>query len=195
MPVRLAATCATVLLAMTLAAPGWAAGPHEEPIRSFAKTAIESWISNPIVIDAVREQNARHAGLNQGEIDALDRQWRRETSATSHPLIDQVLGNPLSQHLMALRNGQHGVVTEVFVMDSRGLNVGQSNVTSDYWQGDEAKWKETFLVGPGAMLIDEIELDESTQTFQSQVSMPIVDPATGEVIGAITVGIDVEAII
>ena len=80
-------------------------------------------------------------------------------------------------------------------MDNRGLNVGQSDVTSDYWQGDEAKWKKTFLVGPGAMIIDDVELDESTQTFQSQLSMSITDQATGEVIGAITVGVDVEAIV
>ena len=80
-------------------------------------------------------------------------------------------------------------------MDNRGLNVGQSEVTSDYWQGDEAKWKKTFLVGPNAMIIDDVELDESTQTFQSQLSMSITDQATGEVIGAITVGVDVEAIV
>ena len=37
----------------------------------------------------------------------------------------------------------------------------------------------------------EVEQDESTQIFQSQVSIPISDPATGTVIGAITVGVDV----
>ena len=77
-------------------------------------------------------------------------------------------------------------------MDNRGLNVGQSDMTSDYWQGDEAKFKKSFGVGPGALFIDEIEKDVSTQTFQSQLSMPVVDGATGEVIGAITVGINVE---
>src|SRR3546814_1455058 len=78
-------------------------------------------------------------------------------------------------------------------MDNRGLNVGQSDVTSDYWQGDEAKWQKSYQGGADAIFVDEVEMDESTQTFQSQVSMPIVDPATGEVIGAITVGVNVDA--
>lgn len=180
---------------LALAAAAWAAGPHEAPIREFADSVIEEWISSPLVIDSIREQNARHTGLSQSDIDAMDRQWRSETSAANRPLIDRALGNRLSRYLMQLRNEQRGIVTEVFVMDNRGLNVGQSDVTSDYWQGDEAKWKETFLVGPHAVTIDEVELDESTQTFQSQLNMSISDPESGEVIGAITVGIDVESII
>lgn len=195
---RLQICCAAVLAAtvgLVFATAGWAAGPHEAPIRQFADTTVRVWLNDPRVVNAIRDQNARHAGLNQSDIDALDRQWRSETSASTRPLIERTLETELSRFLAWARNEQHGIVTEVFIMDNRGLNVGQSDVTSDYWQGDEAKWKETFLVGPDAMLIDGIELDESTQTFQSQLSMPIVDPDSGEVIGAITVGIDVEAII
>ena len=76
-------------------------------------------------------------------------------------------------------------------MDGKGLNVGQSDVTSDYWQGDEDKWQKTFLAGAGAVHVSEVEFDESSQTYQSQFSMPIVDPATSTVIGAVTVGVDV----
>ena len=104
-----------------------------------------------------------------------------------------MLSRPLSDFLSQLQEDSDGIVTEIFVMDNRGLNVGQSQVTSDYWQGDEAKWQETFLVGPDAMLIGGIEYDESTRKWQSQLSLPIVDPANGAVIGAITVGIDLAA--
>ena len=79
-------------------------------------------------------------------------------------------------------------------MDAKGLNVGQSDVTSDYWQGDEDKWQRTYPVGPDALLIGEVEQDESTQRFQTQVSLSVVDPADGAVIGAVTVGIDVETL-
>ena len=75
-------------------------------------------------------------------------------------------------------------------MDNKGLNVGQSDVTSDYWQGDEAKWQKTFSVGPTAVFVDKVEKDESTQKFQTQVSISIVDG--GAAIGAVTVGLDVE---
>ncbi len=172
----------------------YAAAPHEAPIQQFANSTVKNWISNPMVINAVKAQNRENANLSQAKINALDEQWRNETKTSHRPLIDEVLAREVSDFLKRAKSESGGLVTEVFVMDNRGLNVGQSDVTSDFWQGDEAKWKNTYLVGPDAMFIDEIEHDESTQTFQSQLSMSIKDPATGEVIGAITVGIDVEAL-
>jgi hypothetical protein len=172
-----------------------AAEPHEAPIRDFADDTVSGWISDSTVINAVKAQNRRNANLTQAEIDALDKQWRSETKTSNRPLIDRILANEVSGFLKKAKSKSGGLVTEVFVMDNQGLNVGQSDVTSDYWQGDEAKWKNTYLAGPDAVFIDEVEHDESTQTFQSQLSMSIKDPETGEVIGAITVGIDVEALL
>jgi hypothetical protein len=186
---------AAVFAGLAMAAAAWAAGPHEVPIRNFALSTVQSWVNDAVVIQAIRNQNARNAGLSQDEIIALDKKWRAETSSSKRPLIDSVLANEVSRFLQKASKEQHGIVTEIFIMDNRGLNVGQSAVTSDYWQGDEAKWKKTYLVGPDAIMIDELELDESTQTFQSQLSMAITDRTTGKVIGAITVGIDVEAIV
>lgn len=171
-----------------------AAGPHEAPMQAFASSTVKQWVSNPVLIAAVKKQNAETGSLDEGRVKALDQQWRSETSASSRPLIDSVLQNELSKFLKQAKNDAAGLVTEVFVMDAKGLNVGQSDVTSDYWQGDEAKWQKTYLAGADAIFVDEIEKDESTQTFQSQVSMSVVDPATGEVIGAITVGVNVDAL-
>ncbi len=75
-------------------------------------------------------------------------------------------------------------------MDNKGLNVGQSDITSDYWQGDEAKWKKSYGAGMGAVHVGKIKQDESTQKFQSQVSVAISDG--GKVIGAVTVGVNVD---
>ncbi len=177
-----------------LASAAWAAEPHVAPITDFANSTVKQWIANDTVINAIKAQNAKHAGLSQADIDNMDKDWRAQTDAGSKPMIDAVLGNALSGFLRQQKDSAGGLVTEVFVMDNRGLNVGQSDVTSDYWQGDEAKWQKTYTAGPDAIFIDEVEMDESTQTFQSQLSMSIVDPATGEVIGAITVGINVDAL-
>ncbi len=177
-----------------LASAAWAAEPHVAPMTDFANSTVKQWIANDTVINAIKAQNAKHAGLSQADIDNMDKDWRAQTDAGSKPMIDAVLGNALSGFLRQQKDSAGGFVTEVFVMDNRGLNVGQSDVTSDYWQGDEAKWQKTYTAGPDAIFIDEVEMDESTQTFQSQLSMSIVDPATGEVIGAITVGINVDAL-
>ena len=169
-----------------------AAEQHVQPMKNFAKTTVKQWISEPVLLAAIKAQNQRYANITQSQIDSLDIQWRTETVLSRKPLITQVSGNELSKRLKELKAGTKGVVTEVFVMDNRGLNVAISDVTSDYWQGDEDKWQKTFLAGPGAMFIDPVELDSSTDSFQSAVSFAVTDPESGEVIGAITVGVDID---
>jgi hypothetical protein len=167
------------------------ANEFEGQLRNYADD-VKAWLSDPLVIDAVKAQNAENAGLSQDDIDKLDKEWRTETLATDKPLIDKVLARPLSKFLREKADETEGLITEIFVMDNKGLNVGQSDVTSDYWQGDEAKWQKTFPVGPDAIHMSDVELDESTQTYQSQLSLPVIDSDGITVIGAVTVGINVE---
>ena len=132
--------------------------------------------------------------LPTDDIDALDKSWRAGVDGGDHALIDKVLANSLSEFLRERQMGSNGVITEIFVTDSKGLNVGQSDVTSDYWQGDEAKWQKTYGTGAAdAIFVDEAEKDESTQMLQSQVSMTLADDS-GAPIGAITVGINLNAL-
>jgi hypothetical protein len=167
---------------------------HEPLLRDLVASKLRSIAADPAVVSAVLAQNAETGGVTPAEIERLDKQWRAETESAEKPLIARTVGNPLSAHLKQVREQAEGVITEIIVMDNKGLNVGVSDVTSDYWQGDEDKWSKTFAVGPDAIFIDEVELDESTQTLQSQVSVSIVDPATNAVIGAITFGVDMEAL-
>ncbi|CAN0599908.1 unnamed protein product, partial [Laminaria digitata] len=46
-----------------------------------------------------------------------------------------------------------------------------------------------------AVHVSDVEEDESTQTLQSQLSMPVVDPASGQVIGAVTIGVNLDALL
>ncbi len=184
------------VLACTLTAlPALAVESHVELMTKFAQSTALAWTVDPEIIAAIKAQNFRHANIDQSEIDKLDKQWRAETKTSERPLIDRVLNTALSKKLLDEKNRTRGMVTELFVMDNKGLNVGQSDATSDYWQGDEDKWQKTYLAGPGAMFIDEVEMDESTQSFQSQLSLSIADPVTGQVIGAVTVGVDVDQLL
>ena len=184
-----------VLAGALFALPALAVESHVELMTRFAEDTARAWIIDPQIIAAIKAQNAKHSNIDQSEIDKLDKQWRAETMASERPLIDRLLGTALSKKLLDVKNEARGMITELFVMDNKGLNVGQSDATSDYWQGDEDKWQKTYLAGPGAMFIDEIEMDESTQTFQSQLSLSIADPDTGQVIGSVTVGVDVDQLL
>lgn len=174
-----------VFLGLTLSA-GAAQADIQSQAHQFVAERLGDMISSEAVVSAVLAQNAQTADLSEDAIIALDNDWRGGDDA----LISAALSNPLSDQLRAIVEEGQGVYSEIFVMDARGLNVGQSAKTSDYWQGDEAKYQQTYLVGADAFHVSDVEEDESTQTFQVQVSMPIVDGGTP--IGAITVGVDVE---
>jgi hypothetical protein len=77
---------------------------------------------------------------------------------------------------------------EIFVMDHNGLNVGQSSITGDFWQGDEAKFQKTYDVSSDALFIDEPEWDDENKIWRGQVSFTITD--NGESIGAVTMEVN-----
>lgn len=80
----------------------------------------------------------------------------------------------------------------MFVMDNLGANVCMSDKTSDHWQGDEPKFTESYKGGQGAVHIGDVIFDDSTQAYLVQVSVPVTDGGT--VIGAITIGVDVDKV-
>lgn len=191
-PVLLAAALAVTALPLPYSPAAAQEDGYEAAIRLFAENIVRQWVADPRIIAAIREQNAHNRYITRRAIDTLDEQWRRELTSTSHPLIDTVLSKPASRLLMADEKATGGLVTEIILMDDHGLNVAQSDVTTDYWQGDEAKWQKSFGAGANALFIGKPERDESTQSFQSQLSMTISDPDTGKAIGAITVGISID---
>lgn len=178
--------------ALALCAHGANASQTASAATAYVMEQMTAWVSAPVVVDAILAQNAKHAELGQGDINALDTQWRGEVGLASTPLISSVMDHPASAHLRAEAAGSGGMIHEVFVMDARGLNVASSAVTSDYWQGDEDKYIKTYLQGNDAVHVSEVEFDESTQSYVVQVSVPVADPATGEVIGAVTFGLDAQ---
>lgn len=184
------------LLTGVILAPLTAAAeePHVAPIKDFIELDVKSWLVDPAVVGAINKQNSETSGYSEEAIIALDKKWRAEAKAGERPMINEILNNELSKFLLEKQEESGGLISEVFVMDAKGMNVGQSNETSDYWQGDEAKWQKTYLEGPNAIFVDEVEVDDSTEALQSQASLSITDPATGKVIGAITLGINLDAL-
>lgn len=176
-----------------LTAPASFAADVPPAMSQYIHEELKTWVNDPAIVDAINAQNQRTATLSPDEILAKDTAWRAQIGSADAPLIKAVLDAPLSSFLSGHLEQSGGRILEVFVMDQHGLNVAASDVTSDYWQGDEAKFTETFPKGAGSMFIDEVELDESTQAYQGQVSFAVTDPASGDVIGAITVGLNAGA--
>jgi len=172
-----------------------AANEYEPAMQAFYESEIAGWLENSVIVDAINAQNTSTLAYDQSRIDAMDQAWRAEVGTDNAPTITPVLTNSASDHLRMLVDSSGGRITEIFVMDGVGLNVAASSTTSDYWQGDEAKFTETHGAGPGVVHFGEVEFDESSQSYQGQISVTITDPKTGEAIGAMTVGIDAESLL
>jgi hypothetical protein len=162
--------------------------------RAFLENEVAAWAADPVLIGAIRAQNESTAGYAADQIEALDQSWRAQVGQPSPDLIDPVLHNQAADFLRAQASASNGRITEILLMDAVGLNVAVSHVTSDYWQGDEEKHNQTYAIGPGAVHIGEIEFDESSQSYQAQLSLTITDPQTGEALGALTVGVLAESL-
>lgn len=186
---------AGVMLAALIAASHTAAAKVELPgdpntlITDAMIQDIREWLANPVVGLSINSQNKLRENISQDEIDAADTQWRAEREADDQPLVAGILTNPLSSYLTQIQARSGGLYAEIFVMDAVGLNVGQSSITSDFWQGDEAKFQNTYPNGPDAVFIDEAEYNEDSDTWRSQLNLTMSD-ANRQPIGAVTIEVN-----
>ncbi len=147
---------------------------------------LKTWLDVRVVRMTLKDRNEENADLLPEAVLNADQQWRAETKSNDQPLITAVLNSPLSSYLLRVQAGSLGLYSEIFVMDAKGLNAGQSAITSDYWQGDEAKFQKTYDVGPSAVFIDAAEYHSETDTWRAQVNLTLTDEK-GASIGAATV--------
>ncbi|MFD2205656.1 hypothetical protein [Kiloniella antarctica] len=160
--------------------------PPKTLVDEAAIDTIRDWLKNAVVEISIVAQNKKYGSIAQSEVDTLDKQWRAERDKEDQPLIATTLSSPLSNYLTQIQAASGGLFTEIFIMDAKGLNVGQSAITSDFWQGDEAKFQQTFPNGAGAFFVDDPEFHEATKTWRTQVNLTVSN-TDNLPIGAVTV--------
>ncbi len=146
---------------------------------------IERWGKDPAIIKSIISQNEKKVTLS--EIQAIDKTWMAATGISD--FMKDLMNNPSSQRLKHLARSP--IYSEVFVMDDQGALVALTKKTSDYWQGDEAKWQKAFNEGKGGTFVDKPQYDKSTDAILIQVSLPIKNNG-GTAIGTITVGLNLD---
>jgi hypothetical protein len=118
------------------------------------------------IVGFVQAKNT--SGESAAEIQKRDGRWQAGGEAA---LRKETTSGPCADRLRALVKDDPFVL-EVILMDKQGALVCASVETSDYWQGDEAKWQKPMAEGAEAF-VDEPALDESTQTYAIQLSVPV----------------------
>lgn len=189
-----------VVLALLIAAPASAQQAietgmeHRIRTEAYARAFIKRFVDDQMLHSVVRESTKSHRKLDWNEARLLDRRWRNELAdKIPDGLVDTVTHNALSKWLKQQQDGAPGgAVTDILVIDGLGWNIGQTAVTSDFFQGDELQWQDILPNSANAVAVSELEDNGHGQRSLAVVSLPIAD---GEVnIGVITLGIDVSKI-
>jgi len=192
---RILATIALALAAATAAAEDLAAikarlataldanQAIDPKVRTFAKASLLNAIADPVLVAEAKAQNAAKTSLDQ--IKKIDAEW--QAAEQELPIQKEKLTNRCAEAIKGLAKSMPALL-EVFAMDDQGANVGQLGLTTDYWQGDEEKWTNSYAKGVGGIDVGKAKLDKSAGLVLQQVSLPLLD-ADGAVVGAITFGV------
>jgi hypothetical protein len=175
-----------VALLFTCAAPLMAEEAPQK-VKDLAQTQLAAIGKDASIVTAVKAENAKGKSLDQ--IKEMDQKWCKTPGVAD--FMQAVMDSECGKYLRSLQ-GSKPYFAEIFVMDNQGANVAMTDKTSDYWQGDEAKFTKSFNGGSGAVFVDEVKFDDSAQAYLVQVSVPVWDGDTA--IGAITFGINVDNI-
>jgi hypothetical protein len=171
----------TLLLLLTAGAQAQSAGDVQKMLVAEA-AKVRALGSEPDIVAAVKAQNAKRVPLDT--IKKLDAQW---ISGKAAALVKQTTTGACADRLRLFTAG--GRYNESFVMDDRGALVCATAKTSDYWQGDEAKFEQAYNGGKGNVFIDRPKYDDSASASIAQISVPVME--NGKAIGAITVGFSI----
>src|SRR3989344_1817980 len=164
--------------------------PEVEDMLSQRLSEVTLAFEDEVIIAEMVDSNRKNAALDTRAITEMDTRFRAATN--DDPFVAQFLSNKTAG---VLRNFQakHPEFIEIFVTDSFGLNVGQTNKTSDLYQADEAWWVDTWDGGNGRSSHRGIEFDESTQSEAISLYVPI-RYGSGAVIGVGKAVLDLTAI-
>jgi len=155
------------------------------------KELVKNIAQDPQLIRLVREANLKNQALSDSDISRLDERWQQTEGIDD--FIKPFITNDTALLLVAFQD-ENDVFSEIFVTDKKGLIIGETNKTSDYYQSDEEWWVQTFNEGMGREFFGEIEYDESSRSEAIPIYVPVVDPDSKEVIGVIKAVCDITAI-
>jgi hypothetical protein len=146
--------------------------PEVETVLTQETNILMALAADPTIISAVRTSNEKNKLLSADEIQRVDKEWQDSKSVTS--FIAQFMSNPTALSLVTFQK-THPEFKEIFVADATGLNVAQTDKTSDYYQADETWWINSFNNGNGLTTHGNIEFDESSQTEAISLYVPVMD--------------------
>jgi Cache domain len=164
-------------------------------IAEYTASAIDAYVFRHILDAALlgrvpEIRRAATAGNEQpydpGRVSELDKQWQAQGAAAARTAL---LATTASQFLADLVKND-SIYREVLVTDRRGRLVAASNMTSDYFQADEAWWINAFDSGRGRVSVSDVRRDESAHVYAFDIAVPVPGASDGELAGVMKIVAD-----
>ncbi|WP_331345268.1 hypothetical protein [Cellvibrio sp. UBA7661] len=191
--------CATAQFAVT--------DYEQQLIKDLLIRKIERWKRLPKLESILKSHNVKNRSLSKQDIIERDKKWTKTFLQGDFSYSLDLVDQELSAQLREIKKQSQDMITEIIVTDERGINVAISDMTSDYWQGDEEKFTTVFAKPANTLHFGAINYDESTKRFQLHLSVPLFSGASAEPIsnesngqkseplGVMVFGVDIEKVL
>ena len=170
-----------VLLALVERAASFEMTPAAQAELDKMKTVIAGWAADPVLVKAVVAQNGK------GPIEGMDNaKWK--TMRRTDALVKEFQSNPAAMYLKSKLDGSSGMFTEAFLSAGQGEKVAFVEKTTSYIHKGQPKFDVPF--GGAKSWQGKAEFDESAQTYQIQISVPVLED--NKSVGVLVVGVNLE---
>jgi hypothetical protein len=182
-----------VFAAVILAAGGTLAYPHIAGL-IYYKPRLDRLFAalhrDPVLIAALREQNAALADKDEAWALSIDHAWNDERLHGGGPLQRTLMEKPASQHLKQIVAESGGLVSHAFLIDAKGRMAAEPFPSFNYWQFDKPKFHYTFPLGAGARDVSWLQRSWDGSHAVCWRAETMVDPEGGTPIGVVALEVN-----
>ena len=155
---------------------------EQDAVEIAALTKLQTTIAltkEPIIINELKNSLNEETTINEAiaTIKERDIQWKSLSQNESNDFIESLLSTQTSQFLRDVieedrKKDQVFTISEIIVTNALGVNVAQTDKTTDYDQSDEEWW---HLARDRGVYFGAPEFDESAQVESWSMSVRITD--------------------
>jgi hypothetical protein len=145
---------------------------------------------DPVLIEALRRQNAALGGKDEAWALEQDRIWNAERLQGGGALQQAAMELPASRHLRDVVLASNDLVSHAFLIDASGWMAAQPYLSFNFRQSDKPKFHYTFPFGAGGKDISWLQASWDGGHPVCWRAETMVDPASRTPIGVIALEVN-----
>ncbi|MBK2124076.1 cache domain-containing protein [Fangia hongkongensis] len=133
---------------------------------------LEVLFTNATIVKSVLDADKLHQGHGTFDHDNSQKIDDKMQAQKNTHAVQELLHNACASVLKSFQR-KHRAFVEIFITDTGGFNVCQTNMTSDFYQADESWWQEAYNKGKGKTYHSDMEYDASANEIAVSIYVPL----------------------